>query len=387
MINKYFGLSKVKLGRNANVFVDKRSKAFLERFIQHIQKKESDNHHPSLLFDKYPQSVAVILVTYDSEPWLAGLIKNILDAEALIKEVIVVDNGSTDNSIGILRDKLPQATVLINENNHSLASGINLGVRQATADFLLIINPDIEFSVDSILYLLKKASAGDGNRIAVPKLYLMENPQFLNGVGNFVGPFFWGYDCGLGHLDVGQFDDIETLPSACFAAVLIPKKVIDAVGLLDEGYGMYYEDVDWCKRATLKNIAIRFAPKASVFHAYGGHQDAKKIISTRKLENVTYGRLRLIKKLAAPAEFFPLLLSYLLFDLIYSLYSLLLFRFKNIAVIIRGWKKFISEYKTIKNINMDKKNLFGRHQKKFFPRIKNGLPVIIKGMIKKGEYR
>ena len=328
------------------------------------------------------------MVTFNSEIWLDSLIMSIKECEILIKEVIVVDNGSTDRSVKTIRERLPKAKVIMNENNNSLSNGINLGIQQATAEFLFLINPDVKFSFLSLFYLLKKASSENKKKIVSPKLMLMDNPQFINGVGNFVGPFFWGYDCGLGHLDVGQFDDIKTLYSSCFAAILIPKETLELVGLLDDAYTMYYEDVDWCLRARTMGFELFFEPKAIIYHAYVGHQTAKKQISFHKLQNVTYGRLRLIKKLATRNTYICFVLSYLLFDLIYCGYSIVLFRFENIKAIVDGWIKFLSEYKSINQVDFIAKIEmdFGKHQRRFFPRVKNGIPVIAKTMIKGGKY-
>lgn len=389
MGNKFFGLKEMKIGENAAVFVDKESEAFLPDYLTLIQKNNPNKiFNKKVLVEKYRDKISLVLVTYNSQVWIDPLVNNIQDAADVIREIIVVDNGSTDDSIQSVQEKLPQAKVFLNNENQSLANGLNLGIQHANAEYLFIINPDITFSVDALLYLLEKESKVENKGIVAPKLLLMDNPQFLNGVGNFAGPFYWGYDCGLGHLDVGQFDDVETLFSACFAAVLIPRTLLETVGLIDEAYMMYYEDVDWCLRLRAKGFKIYLEPKAHVYHAYVGHQASKKTISSHKLKAVTYGRLRLIKKMALPENYIFLLLSYILYDVIYTSYSLIRFRFKNIAAIVGGWKKFLSENKTIQKPDSDTpiNNLFGTPQQKFFPRIKNGSPVVTKKMIKRGKY-
>ncbi|MAT42043.1 MAG: hypothetical protein CL609_06850 [Anaerolineaceae bacterium] len=390
MFNKYFGLKKISIGKNKNVFVEEKSINDYRNLIFSIQNIPSKNSaEPVDLGQKFKNLVSIVLVTYNSEIWLDSLIKSINESEYFIKEVVIVDNGSRDQTIEIIREEIPNAKLIVNENGRSLASAINLGIHHSSAKFLFIINPDVTFSKKSLLYLLKKAATDKGARIVSPKLMLMDNPQFINGVGNFVGPFYWGYDCGLGHLDVGQFDEIKTLRSGCFAAIMVPREIIDSVGLVDEAYELYYEDVDWCLRARDLGHELFFEPNAIVYHAYIGHQAAKNIITPNKLLNVTYGRLRLIKKMGDKQTFIRFLVSYFIFDLLYCGYSLVVFRFKNIKSIIKGWKKFLSEYKEIfsnPKIN-NKENLFGKHEKRFFPRVKNGLPVLTSAMIKEGKYQ
>jgi hypothetical protein len=111
-----------------------------------------------------------------------------------------------------------------------------------------------------------------------------------------VEPFSWGTDNAIGHLDLAQFDRITSVPSACFAAALITRAAWNAVGPVDEGFPMYYEDVEWCYRARRLGFVIGLAPDAIVYHAFGSRLATgdEPGLTPRKLAHVVYGRLRLV---------------------------------------------------------------------------------------------
>ena len=145
--------------------------------------------------------------------------------------------------------------IIENKESKSFAAAVNQGCKLASGELFLIINPDVYIPKSSLWSLINFYQNNSDAAAIVPKLMLMKTPGFINGIGNVVPPFRWGYDLGLGHLDVGQFDHIKEVPSACFATVLIPREKWDTVGELDEEYPMYYEDSDWSYRARGKRLS------------------------------------------------------------------------------------------------------------------------------------
>ncbi len=239
--------------------------------------------------------VSAILVGYNSREWLAECLPSLLAQTYSPIEMIVVDNGSQDETLPWLEASYPQIKSIRLDPAVPLSSAINQGAALAHPESrLLILNPDIRLEPDAVAFMVAAADRDPACAAVGAKLRFSWAPAFLNGLGNQVGPFSWGTDNAIGHLDLGQFDHWEELPSACFAATLINRAAWQAVGPVDESYPMYYEDVDWCYRARLRGYKILPAPKAIIYHAFGAKVPGGKAdtLSPSKLRNVVYGRYR-----------------------------------------------------------------------------------------------
>jgi GT2 family glycosyltransferase len=243
--------------------------------------------------------VSAVVVAYNSREWLAECMPSLLDQTYSPLEVIVVDNASSDGAADWVAAQYPEADVLPLEATQSFARATNLGAASAQGDYLFLLNPDVRLEPDVVARMVAVAQAHPDCAAVGAKLKFWWAPAFLNGLGNRVGTFSWGTDNGLGHLDLGQFDHWQELPSACYAAVLIRKAAWEDAGPADEGFPMYYEDSEWSYRARLLGYKVYAAPQAIVYHAFGGRVPGGEEagLSPRKLRNVVYGRLRFALKL------------------------------------------------------------------------------------------
>jgi len=243
--------------------------------------------------------VSVVIVSYNSRAWLPGCLDTLYAQTYPALEVIVVDNGSSDDSVAWLLASQSGVRVLPRPQGGSLAAALNDGIRGARGALLLLLNPDVELEPDAVAQMVRLARSGERCAAVAAKLRFLWAPAFLNGMGNLVGAFSYGSDIALGHLDLGQFDHWDSLPSACFAAALIPREALDAVGPVDEGFPMYYEDTEWCYRARLLGWQVRAAPTAVVYHAFSGRTPTgeQRGLAETKLRRVVYGRQRFIARL------------------------------------------------------------------------------------------
>lgn len=240
--------------------------------------------------------VSVVLVTYDSEGWIAECLASLRQQTHTAMEVIVVDNGSPRDPVSTVKAANPNARYVRQPAGRSFASALNAGAALATGRALLFLNPDVALEADAVAQMVARLEASPRAAAVAAKLRFYWAPAFLNGIGNRVESFSWGTDNGIGHLDLGQFDDRTVVPSACFAAALISLAAWNAVGRVDEGFPMYYEDVEWCYRARRLGFDIVSAPEAIVYHAFGSRLATgdEPGLSPRKLAHVAYGRLRFI---------------------------------------------------------------------------------------------
>ncbi|MEJ2598480.1 MAG: glycosyltransferase [Anaerolineales bacterium] len=299
--------------------------------------------------------VAALIVNYKSQEWLEECIPSLYAQTYSPLEIVVVDNGSHDGTLEWLQADHPQVKRLQIERPTSLSSAINQGASLCPqAEYLLMLNPDVRLEPTAIARMVAAAENDPQAAAIAAKLYFWWAPSFLNGLGNRVGPFSWGTDNALGHLDLGQFDGWHELPSACFAAELIRRQAWQAVGPADEGFPMYYEDTEWSYRARLLGYRILAAPQAAVYHAFGGRvpSGSEERLSPRKLRNVVYGRLRFATKLLG--DYFPRFLrNYAAEDWINFTQFLAKRDWASARAVVGGWLDFIRNWPEITRRSRD----------------------------------
>ncbi len=292
--------------------------------------------------------VSVVIVAYNSLEWLAESLSSLQSQTYTPIDVVVVDNASGDDSANWVEVHFPQVKLLRLEETKPFALATNLGVAAAIGEYFLLLNADVRLEPDAVAQMVIVAQANPTCAAVGAKLKFLWAPAFLNGLGNRVRAFSWGTDNALGHLDLGQFDHWEELPSACFAAVLIPKQTWEDVGPVDEGFPMYYEDSEWSYRARLLGYEVHAAPQAVVYHAFGGRVPTGKesLLSPRKLRNVVYGRLRFTIKLVHK-YLLRFLRNYLLEDWANFTRSLAQREWATTRAYIGGWSDILKSLRTL----------------------------------------
>jgi hypothetical protein len=313
-----------------------------------ISRKPSADHQPVPTHPHF--NISALIVNYYSFEWLKECITSLLAQTYIPIQIIVVDNGSYDGALEWLETNYPNIQRLQIKHSTSLSHAINTGATLASPDnYLLILNPDVCLEPEAIAHMISVAQSDPLCAAVAPKLYFSWAPQFLNGLGNHVSSISWGTDNAIGHLDLGQFGSYHELPSACFAAALITPKAWQSAGPLDEGFPLYYEDVEWCYRARLLGFRILAAPMAVIFHAFGGsigstgHSEG---LTPHKLSNVVYGRYRFAIKLLK--KYLPRFLrNYIIEDLLNFIRYFWSGNFRLARAYLTGWSNFFKTFPVI----------------------------------------
>lgn len=239
--------------------------------------------------DKRPD-VAVVIVTYNS----ANRIRACLDSlasqgEELSIEVIVIDNGSVDETVSLIRSRYPWVQLVVDLNNRGFAWASNRGIERSNSDVLLLLNPDTCLPLAGLRAAVGRLISDPQVAILGCKLLRPDGtfdhaakrgfPTPLSSLGYFThihkfapkGSVFTGYLAP--HLN----DDEEGFVDAVNGAfMLVRKEAIDEVGLLDEEYWMYGEDLDWCWRFREAGWRVLYWPSMTVTHIKGGSTDGAR---------------------------------------------------------------------------------------------------------------
>ncbi len=223
--------------------------------------------------------VSIIIVNWNTKQLLEDCLRSIYKQTAdLTYEVIVVDNASTDGSVEMVRKNFPQVKTIENSQNLGFARANNIGIRAGTGRYICLINSDVTL-LDGCIGRL--AAFMDGH----PAIG-MAGPKILNSDGTIQHscrhfPSIWNNFCqavGLNHIfpksaffshcimdywDHNSVRSIDVL-SGCFWTVR--REALDKVGLLDEEFFIYGEDIDWCRRFHNAGWDIVFYPEAQAVH-------------------------------------------------------------------------------------------------------------------------
>jgi GT2 family glycosyltransferase len=212
---------------------------------------------------------SIVIVNYNGGSKLERCVESVFRSTRNF-ELIVVDNGSNDESDSLIAQRFPKVNVVKNRENLGFAKASNIGIRRAIARWIVLLNPDTRVTSSWLDNLLKSADSANAIGIVTPKL-LRPDGQTIDSTG-LLFDFKTGRsrDRGSGEVDMGQYDHQEQVPSCCFACAAIRREVFEGTGLLDEKMVLYFEDLDYCIRARVAGWNVLYNPNSVVFHERGG---------------------------------------------------------------------------------------------------------------------
>jgi GT2 family glycosyltransferase/glycosyltransferase involved in cell wall biosynthesis len=218
-----------------------------------------------------PSLVTTIVLTYEPEPeHLAACLDSIRSSHYPAIEVLVLDNGSSNGVAERLVAERPGIRFVQIGRNSGFSAGINRGVGEARGEFVFLLNPDARVEPETVGLLVDAARRHPTAIGFAPKMVFAHDPQVIDAIGTAIDPMGAAFNRGIGQPDVGQYDVEELVMGCCFGAALLRREAFDSsrVGPLDEAYFMYYEDVDWCFRATIQGEDFWSVPQARVHHIH-----------------------------------------------------------------------------------------------------------------------
>lgn len=209
-------------------------------------------------------SVSLIIVNWNGASYIEKCVRSLLEIDYENFEIIVIDNNSSDNSVEILRKKFPNLKIIVNNENLGFAPACNIGITASDSTFVGLFNSDATADPNWLRELVTALSNSDQAGAAMGPIYYYDTPNkiwFSGGkVDAFTG-FFW--HAGQNSF---QFSTVDEFDAFTGCAVLIKRSALERIGLLDEGYFLYGEDVDLSINIRRLGLDLLFVPSAVSWH-------------------------------------------------------------------------------------------------------------------------
>ncbi|HTA82105.1 MAG TPA: glycosyltransferase family 2 protein [Bacteroidia bacterium] len=224
--------------------------------------------------------ISIVIVSYNVWDYLDKCIRSILLQQAVVFEIIVVDNNSTDGTIEKLRTIYPSVRIISNKNNAGFSAANNQGIKEANGDAILLLNPDTEITGnDALRNMADYLSANTDIGILAPGLSNTDG-SFQSSAWNF--PRVTNILLELFYLHSTKHKKVyaapEKIQAASGAALCLKKTLADKLGGLDE-HLFWMEDVDLCYRAFKAGKKIVYYPGIKIIH-HGGKSSVNKQLIT-----------------------------------------------------------------------------------------------------------
>jgi hypothetical protein len=210
------------------------------------------------------------VLNLDGRDYLARCLPSVFAQEYPTFETLVVDNGSRDDSVAWVKANYPQVRLLENGENLGFSIANNRAIRESRGDYVLLLNNDTELEAGFLTAMAAAAGAGPRVGMVASQILFDHDPTRLDSAGIEVD---WAGIAWNRHLGLPVADEPAGLgevfgPSA--AAGLYSRRMLDEIGLLDEDYFIYYEDVDLAWRGRRAGWRCLYAPGARVRHIHSG---------------------------------------------------------------------------------------------------------------------
>lgn len=234
---------------------------------------------------------SIIIVSYNTKNLLIKCIDSILKYEKNI-EIIIVDNNSSDGTSNYIKNNYPQIVLIENNSNKGFAQANNQGIKVAKSEYILLLNSDTELissTISELMQFMNKSNIGAiVPQLLNPDLSIQASVFELPTVMRVFRQYWFNKLYNQEKYVPKTHNGYSLVESAVMAVMMLRKDVINKVGLLDERYFMYYEDLEYCRRLQIYGFQIIYTDTVQVIHHHGasGSNDSsswKRLIPSSKL--------------------------------------------------------------------------------------------------------
>lgn len=288
----------------------------------------------------------IVILNWNGVAHLRRFLPSVIAAAPADVEVIVADNGSTDDSVEVLRSEFPSVTLLRMDRNYGFAGGYNRALQRVEADYYVLLNSDVETPVGWLEPLVETLDRNPDVAVVSPKLISSEERRMFEYAGASGGyldvlgyPFCRGRILRTVEEDRGQYDDERDLFWVSGAAFCCRADVFHALGGFDDDFFAHMEEIDLCWRMQLAGYRVRVVPRSRVYHLGGG------TLQTDSPSKVFYNHrnnLAMLYKCSSSGQRLLVAVARPVLDLLAALSYLAQGRADNFRAVFRAWRDFVT---------------------------------------------
>ena len=218
--------------------------------------------------NSYPL-VSIVSINYNQSGVTLDFLKSVYQISYPNYEVIIVDNASPNDTPDLIKEKFPQVKLIKSEKNLGFAGGNNLGILASKGKYILFINNDTEVEKDFLEPLVDAFEKDSSLGMASSKILFFNSPgkntlqyaggtkiNYTKGTGKFIG---------YGEPDTGKYKTAYT-ELIHGAAVMVPRKLMQTVGVWPDMYFLYYEEIDWSEHFKKSGYKLKYIAESKVYH-------------------------------------------------------------------------------------------------------------------------
>ena len=219
---------------------------------------------------------AVVILNYNGEKFLREFLPVVIKLSGNAK-IVVADNGSTDLSVELLKQKFPTVELIRLDNNYGFCGGYNRALKQVEAEYYVLLNSDVEVTPEWLEPLVALLDSSSDIAAAQPKVLSYNDKdhfEYAGAAGGFMDslgyPFCRGRLFDITEKDTGQYNDTREVFWATGACLIIRSAVYHKLGGLDEDFFAHMEEIDLCWKVQRAGHKVYYCGTSHVFHVGGG---------------------------------------------------------------------------------------------------------------------
>lgn len=241
--------------------------------------------------------VSIVIVNWKTPELLSRCLNSLKDDSGYDHfEIIVVDNNSGDSSVPMLKEQFPYVKLIENKGNYGFSKGCNQAIEISSGEYILLLNPDTVIVKDAISIMTRymdenpqvgcvgpKVLNADGTlQLACRRSFPSISASFFRLT--YLSLLFPKHEAfaryNLTNADPEAFLSVDALSGSC---MMVPRHLVEKIGVLDEDIFMYGEDIDWCWRIKEAGYEVMYIPSAQVYHVHGASSRKRPVGTTINL--------------------------------------------------------------------------------------------------------